>query len=44
MKTVETYRVRLCDKLGLHDRADLVRYALQTGLVSADCLTPKDRE
>jgi two-component system response regulator NreC len=43
VKTVETYRSRLCDKLGLHDRAGLVRYALQTGLVSADRLPFNDR-
>ena|SRR5438128_868712 len=43
VKTVETYRARLCEKLGLHGRADLVRYALQTGLVSAERLAPRDR-
>lgn len=34
VKTVETYRARLMDKLGLRSRADLVRYALSTGLLS----------
>jgi len=43
VKTVETYRARLCEKLGLHDRAELVLYALQTGLLSADGL-PENRE
>ena len=43
VKTVETYRARLCEKLGLHDRAELVRYALQTGIVSADRLVGQER-
>jgi DNA-binding NarL/FixJ family response regulator len=30
-KTVETYKVRALDKLGLHSRADLVRYAVGRG-------------
>lgn len=35
-KSVETYRVRLMQKLDLHGRADLVRYALRHGLLSED--------
>ena len=35
VKTVETYRGRLGQKLGLKTRADLVRYALETGLLVA---------
>jgi len=31
VKTVETYKARSLEKLGLHSRADLVRYALQRG-------------
>lgn len=31
VKTVETHRMRALDKLGLGNRADLVRYALQRG-------------
>ena len=31
VKTVETYRARAMDKLGLRSRADLVRYAFQQG-------------
>ena len=31
VKTVETYRYRAVDKLGLRSRADLVRYALERG-------------
>lgn len=36
VKTVETYRARLMTKLGLRTRADLVRYALSTGLLTQD--------
>lgn len=32
-KTVETYRTRIMEKLGLHSRADLVKYALSRGLL-----------
>ena len=32
-KSVDTYRVRLQDKLGLKGRANLVRYALDAGLL-----------
>ncbi len=34
VKTVETYRSRIYEKLDLHSRADLVRYATSIGLVS----------
>lgn len=33
VKTVETYRARVMAKLGLHTRAELVRYALRHGLL-----------
>jgi DNA-binding CsgD family transcriptional regulator len=33
VKTVETYRARIGDKLGLGSRADLVELALQTGVL-----------
>jgi DNA-binding NarL/FixJ family response regulator len=33
VKTVETYRLRLGHKLGVRTRADLVRHALETGLL-----------
>ena len=33
VKTVETHRARLSDKLGMHRRADLVRVALDLGLL-----------
>jgi two-component system, NarL family, response regulator NreC len=32
-KTVETYKLRIKDKLGLHGRAELVRYAMENGLM-----------
>lgn len=32
-KTVETYRHRASDKLGLHHRSDLVRFALRAGIL-----------
>jgi len=32
-KTVETYRARLVEKLGIRDTAGLVRFAIQRGLV-----------
>lgn len=35
-KTIDTYRVRVADKLGIKTRAEMVRYALDTGLLSAD--------
>ena len=34
VKTVETYRARGMEKLGLHSRAALVRFALARGLMS----------
>jgi two-component system, NarL family, response regulator NreC len=35
-KTVETYRARLMDKLGIHDLAGLVRFAIKQGIASVD--------
>ena len=35
-KTVETHRAQLMDRLGIHDVAGLVRYAIRAGIVSAD--------
>lgn len=34
VKTVETYRARLMEKLNMHKRAELVRYAVENGIVS----------
>jgi DNA-binding CsgD family transcriptional regulator len=36
VKTVETHRVQLKERLGIFNVADLVRYALRIGLISAD--------
>jgi two-component system, NarL family, response regulator NreC len=36
VKSVETYKARLMEKLGLRGRAGLVRYALQHGVLKAD--------
>jgi len=35
-KTVDTYRARVMEKLQLTHRSELVRFALETGLLSAD--------
>lgn len=35
-KTVETYRSRMMNKLGIHDLAGLVRFAIRRGLSSID--------
>jgi len=35
-KTVETHRAQLMERLGIHDVAGLVRYAIRSGIVSAD--------
>jgi two-component system, NarL family, response regulator NreC len=35
-KTVDTYRQRIMEKLGLHHRSELVRYALNRGLLKAE--------
>jgi len=42
VKTVETYRSRLVEKLGLRSRADLVRYAFDSGLFGAAPPTGED--
>ncbi len=36
VKTIETHRMHLMARLGLHDVAGVVRYALRTGLISAE--------
>jgi DNA-binding NarL/FixJ family response regulator len=35
-KTVDTYRARLMQKLGFQHRSELIRFALQTGLLKKD--------
>lgn len=36
VKTVETHRMQLMERLGIHEIAGLVRYAIRTGLVDPD--------
>jgi two-component system, NarL family, response regulator NreC len=42
VKTVETYRSRLAQKLGLRTRADVVRFAVQIGLLTAETLQAEE--
>lgn len=42
VKSVESYRARLLDKLGLQTRVELHRYALASGLLRADGLVEPD--
>ena len=39
VKTIETYRARIASKLDLRTRADIVRYALELGLLKHEPLT-----
>jgi DNA-binding NarL/FixJ family response regulator len=41
VKTIETYRARIVDKLGLRSRADLTRYALEMGLLNPVASSPR---
>jgi len=36
VKTVETHRKRVCQKLGLHSTAELTKYAIREGMTSLD--------
>ena len=36
VKTVDTYKARCMEKLELHSRADIVRFALQQGWFQSD--------
>jgi two-component system response regulator NreC len=38
VKTVETYRSRFADKLGLRTRSDVIRFAVQMGLLTPETL------
>jgi two-component system response regulator NreC len=38
VKTIETYRSRLAEKLGLRTRSDVVRFAVQMGLLTSETL------
>lgn len=40
VKTVETYRTRLGNKLGLRTRADLFRYSVETGILEPGAAAP----
>lgn len=40
VKTVETYRARVRTKMGLHTRADFVRYGVENGLLHRPGVTP----
>ncbi len=42
VKTVDGYRSRVMEKLGLQDRAQLVRYAVRKGIMQPDRLYPRD--
>jgi two-component system response regulator NreC len=42
MKTIETHRKRLSDKLGLKSRAQLFRFAVEAGLLEVDAAGPAD--
>ena len=42
IKTVESYKSRLSEKLGLRNRADFTRYALKIGLLSLDDFNIED--
>ena len=39
VKTVETYRARIAEKLGLRTRSEIVRFAVQMGLLTSDNLS-----
>jgi DNA-binding NarL/FixJ family response regulator len=36
VKTIETHRAQLMDRLGIHDVAGLVRFAVREGVVGGD--------
>jgi two-component system response regulator NreC len=38
VKTIETYRARIFEKLGLQTRSDLIRFAVQLGLLTPEAL------
>jgi two-component system response regulator NreC len=43
VKTVETYRTRLSEKLGLKGRAELYRFAAESGILDTDSVAPPGR-
>jgi DNA-binding NarL/FixJ family response regulator len=42
VKTVETYRTRLSEKLGLKGRAELYRFAVESGILDAEPVDPAE--
>ena len=42
VKTVETYRSRLAQTLGLRTRGDVVRFAVQMGLLTPEMLESEE--
>lgn len=36
VKTIETHRTMMMDRLNIHDNVGLVKYAMRTGMISAD--------
>jgi two-component system response regulator NreC len=42
VKTIETHRQRMSDKLGLKSRAQLFRFAVEVGLLEGDAARPAD--
>jgi DNA-binding NarL/FixJ family response regulator len=38
VKTIETYRSRLAEKLGLRTRSEVIRFAVQMGLLTPETL------
>jgi two-component system response regulator NreC len=43
VKTVETYRTRLSEKLGLKGRAELYRFAAESGILDTESVAPRTR-
>ena len=43
VKTVETYRARIAEKLGLRTRSEIVRFAVQMGLLTSETLANTPR-
>ena len=43
VKTVETYRSRIAEKLELRGRSDLVRYALEIGILGPEVFTQDNK-
>jgi DNA-binding NarL/FixJ family response regulator/two-component sensor histidine kinase len=40
IKTIQTHRAHILRKLGAHDRADLVKHAISTGMIPSETLEP----